>query len=141
MIGETTAWNWQQGARLQWRPASDEIVWNDRSEDGAGAGFVCRPYHFHTGKRRTLPRPIYDLSPDGSTTLTHDFEGEHQGTHYASIGAKTNNQPSPGNTGVWKMNMDTGKAELIMPLDKMATRGHASTDQPEWPDGLNRCVP
>src|SRR5215831_20286657 len=24
-IGETTAWNWQQGARLQWRPASDEV--------------------------------------------------------------------------------------------------------------------
>jgi hypothetical protein len=33
-IGETTAWNWQQGARLQWRPRSDEIVWNDRSDDG-----------------------------------------------------------------------------------------------------------
>ena len=82
-IGETTAWNWQQGARLQWRPASDEIVWNDRSDDGKG--FVCRVYHFRTGKRRTLPRPIYDLSPDGRTALTHDFEGEHQGTHYASV--------------------------------------------------------
>ena len=33
-IGETTAWNWQQGCRLQWRPNSDEILWNDRSEDG-----------------------------------------------------------------------------------------------------------
>ena len=39
-IGETTAWNWQQGARLQWRPASDEIVWNDRSDDGTT--FVSR---------------------------------------------------------------------------------------------------
>jgi hypothetical protein len=33
-IGETTAWNWQQGARLQWRPGSAEIVWNARSDDG-----------------------------------------------------------------------------------------------------------
>jgi hypothetical protein len=39
-IGETTAWNWQQGARLQWRPVSDEIVWNDRSDDGTT--FVSR---------------------------------------------------------------------------------------------------
>src|SRR5262249_12315957 len=28
-IGTTTAWNWQQGCRLQWRPNSEEIVWND----------------------------------------------------------------------------------------------------------------
>lgn len=58
-IGETTAWNWQQGARLQWRPRSDEVVWNDRSDDGKK--FVCRVYNFRTGARRTLPRPIYDL--------------------------------------------------------------------------------
>src|SRR5438105_2333828 len=25
-IGQTAAWNWQQGARLQWRPNSEEIV-------------------------------------------------------------------------------------------------------------------
>jgi len=72
-IGDTTAWNWQQGARLQWRPKSNEIVWNDRSDDRKA--FVCRVYNFRTGKERTLPRPIYDLSPDGSTALTHDFEG------------------------------------------------------------------
>ena len=71
-IGETTAWNWQQGARLQWRPRSNEIVWNDRSDDGSS--YVCRVYNFRTGKRRSLPRPIYDLSPDGATALTHDFE-------------------------------------------------------------------
>jgi len=60
-LGETTAWNWQQGNRLQWRPRSDEILWNDRSDDGKK--FVCRVYDFRTGKRRTLSRPIYDLLP------------------------------------------------------------------------------
>jgi hypothetical protein len=70
-IGQTTAWNWQQGNRLQWRPTSDEIVWNDRSDDGKS--FVTRIYNFRTAARRTLPRPIYDISPDGSTALTHDY--------------------------------------------------------------------
>src|SRR2546426_9343299 len=62
----TTLFRSQQGARLQWRPASDEIVWNDRSDDRMS--FVCRLYNFHTGKRRNLPRPIYDLSPDRKST-------------------------------------------------------------------------
>jgi hypothetical protein len=117
-IGETTAWNWQQGSRLQWRPKSDEIMWNDRSDDFKG--FVCRVYDFKSGKRRTLPRPIYDLSPDGSTALTHDFEGDHQGTDYAIVEDETRTPLPPSKAGIWKMNLDTGEAELIMPLDKMA---------------------
>jgi hypothetical protein len=118
-IGETTAWNWQQGARLQWRPASDEIVWNDRSDDGKQ--YVCRVYNFRTGTRRTLPRPIYDLSPDGATALTHDFERmKHRGTEYVGIEDEYKNQYAPSKTGIWKMNMDSGKAELIMSLEKMA---------------------
>lgn len=52
-IGETTAWNWQQGCRLQWRPNSDELLWNDRSDDRTY--FICRAYNFKTGEQRTLP--------------------------------------------------------------------------------------
>ena len=118
-IGETTAWNWQQGARLQWRPRSDEIVWNDRSDDGKK--YVCRVYDFRTGKRRVLPRPIYDLSPDGATALTHDFERmKHRGTDYVGIEDIYKNQFAPSKTGLWKMNMVTGSAKLIMSLEKMA---------------------
>jgi hypothetical protein len=118
-IGETTAWNWQQGARLQWRPRSDEIVWNDRSDDGKK--FVCRVYNFRTRERRTLPRPVYELSPDGATALTHDFERmKHRGTDYVGIEDLYKNQYAPGKTGIWKMSMDTGKAELIINLEKMA---------------------
>jgi len=118
-IGETTAWNWQQGARLQWRPGSDEIVWNDRSDDGSG--YVCRVYNFRTRKSRSLPRPIYDLSPDGATALTHDFERmKHSGTDYIGIEDKHKNEYAPSGTGIWKMNMETGRVQLIMTLDRMA---------------------
>ena len=118
-IGETTAWNWQQGARLQWRPRSDEILWNDRSDDGTG--YVCRVYNFKTGKRRTLPRPVYMPSPDGSMALTHDFERmKHGGTPYVGIADKYADQYAPRETGIWRMDLDTGEAVLIMSLDKMA---------------------
>jgi hypothetical protein len=120
-IGETTAWNWQQGNRLQWRPHSEEIIWNDRSDDGKK--FVCRTYHFRTGQRRTLPRPIYDLSPDGATALTHDFERMNlfKGTEYVGIEDVYEREFAPSGTGIWKMDMESGKAELIISLEKMAT--------------------
>ena len=51
-VGETTAWNWQQGCRLTWRGGSSEILWNDRADDGGH--FVCRAYDFKTATRRTL---------------------------------------------------------------------------------------
>ena len=118
-IGESTAWNWQQGARLQWRPGREEIVWNDRSDDGKH--YICRVYDFRTGKKRNLPRPIYDLSPDGETALTHDFERmKHRGTDYVGIEDKYKDQIAPRETGVWKMNMNTGSVQLIMSLEKMA---------------------
>jgi hypothetical protein len=119
-IGETTAWNWQQGARLQWRPRSDEIFWNDRSDDGKS--FVCRVYNFRTGARRTLPRPIYDLSPDGTSALTHDFErmSDFHGTEYVGIKDPFEKELAPSRTGIWKMDMETGRAELIMSLARMA---------------------
>ncbi len=118
-IGETTAWNWQQGARLQWRPGSDEILWNDRSDDGTR--YVCRVYNFKTGARRTLPRPIYIPSPDGATALTHDFERmKHGGTPYVGIEDRYVSQYAPKETGIWRMDLNTGDATLIVSLERMA---------------------
>ncbi len=107
-IGEATAWNWQQGCRVQWRPKSDEIVWNDRADDGKS--FVCRVCDFRTGARRTLPRAIYDISPDGTTALTHDFERMNffHGTEYVGLENPCEKVLPPSQTGLWKMNMDTG---------------------------------
>ncbi len=119
-IGQTRAWNWQQGNRLQWRPKSDEIVWNDRSDDGKS--FVCRVYDFRTGTRRTLPRPIYDLSPDGSTALTHDYARmkDFKGTEYVGIEDPYEKEFAPSRSGIWKMDMESGKSQMIITLEKMA---------------------
>ena len=62
-LGKSDAWGWQQGCMLQWRPGSaTEVIWNDREGDR----FVSRITNVHTGETRTLPRPIYALSPDGN---------------------------------------------------------------------------
>jgi len=118
-IGQTTAWNWQQGCRLTWRGASHEILWNDRADDGSH--FVCRAYDFSTGARRTLPRPIYDVSRDGAYALTHDFARmKHGGTNYVGIPDRHEVEIAPADIGIEKMDMNTGRTELLISLKRMA---------------------
>ena len=117
-IGETTAWNWQQGCRLTWRGKSQEILWNDRSDDGTH--FVCRAYDFRSGIRRTLPRPIYDVSRDGAFALTHDFQRmRHGGTNYVGIRDRYEGQVAPAEIGIEKMDMNDGRVELLVSLKRM----------------------
>ncbi|MHC4146351.1 MAG: twin-arginine translocation signal domain-containing protein, partial [Planctomycetota bacterium] len=57
-LGESRAWCWQQGCMLQWRPGSkSEVIWNDRQDDR----FVCHILDVHSGRKRTLPHPVYTL--------------------------------------------------------------------------------
>ncbi len=119
-VGEAAAWNWQQGCRLRWRGQSQEILWNDLADDGSH--FVCRAYDFQTGHRRTLPRPIYDVSRDGAFALTHDFQRMRHGksTNYVGVPDRYESQIAPAEIGVEKMDMNTGQVELLISLKRMA---------------------
>lgn len=121
-IGESTAWNWQQGNRLQWMPgSSEEIVWNDRADDGRG--FVSRIYNVRTHQTRTLPRPIYTISPDGRTALTHDFERmKHGGTDYVGIADRNDGVWAPEEAHIWKMDVATGGSEPLLSVKDIAER-------------------
>ena len=69
---------------MQWRPNSDEILWNDRSDDGTH--FICRVDNFETGEQRTLPKSVYNVSDDGTMALTHDYARmKYAGTLYTGI--------------------------------------------------------
>lgn len=118
-IGETTAWNWQQGCRLTWRGKSHEILWNDRADDGTH--FVSRAYDFKTGARRTLPRPIYDVSRDGAFALTHEFARmKHGGTNYVGLSERSENEIAPADSGIEKMDLATGRVETVISLKRIA---------------------
>ena len=115
-LGATRAWNWQQGCMLQWRPGSDtEVVWNDREGDR----FVARVLDVKTRRLRTLPGPIYNLSPDGQTAIAPDFRRLNDcrpGYGYTGIDDPNRDVKAPDNAGIWRMDMASGRSELLFSL-------------------------
>jgi len=113
-LGTSKAWSWQQGCMLQWLPKSEEeIIWNDRDGDQ----FVSRVLNVKTGKQRTLPKPVYTLSPDGNTAVGLDFhrlDVLRPGYGYKNIRDYERTSNAPRNAGIYRINLENGENELII---------------------------
>lgn len=118
-LGQSTAWCWQQGCMLQWRPGSpSEVLWNDRQNDG----YVCHILDVKSGKRRTLPHPIYAISPDGRWAVATDFRrlGDMRpGYGYNGIADPNKDVSAPKDSGVWRVDLETGQQDLVVSLADM----------------------
>lgn len=126
-LGESRAWGWQQGCHLQWRPGSDrEVIWNDR----VGGVFVAIVLDVKTGRRRLLPRPVDNLSPDGRWALGVDFariHGFRAGYGYAGVADPNHDAAVPEASGVYRMDLDTGETHVVVSL------AHAAAVGPQHP--------
>ena len=115
-LGESRSWCWQQGCMLQWRPGSkNEIIWNDRRDDR----YVCHILNVQTGKKRTLPYPIYTVSPDGRIAVAPDFrrvQDMRPGYGYAGLPDPHADDPAPTDSGIFRIDLDSGDRELIISL-------------------------
>lgn len=142
-LGESHAWNWQQGCMLQWVPGSkSEVIWNDRQE----GQFVSHIVDVQTGKKRTLPHPIYTLSNDGKWAVAPDFRRLNDcrpGYGYAGLPDPNKDVLVPDNAGIWKMDMATGKQSLLISFadaEKIPYPGGYSKNAKHWFNHL-LCAP
>ena len=123
-VGESTSWGWQQGCMLQWIPGSEEeIIWNDRE----GGRFVSHVLNVETGEKRTLPRPIYALSQDGEYAVGTDFrriQNMRPGYGYPGLEDPNRNVNAPSDVGIYRMDLQSGDHELIVPLSEVAKTPH-----------------
>lgn len=119
-IGTSRSWGWQQGCMMQWIPGTESrIIWNDLGPNG----WVSRIYYVKTGKTKTLPHPIYTLSPDGSFGLSLDFERVQffrPGYGYPSESTKEDWEKAPGDQGIFKVDLRSGKSKLIISNERVA---------------------
>lgn len=121
VFAETTAWNFQQGAMLQWNPANpdEEVIYNVRD----GREFRCVTHNLRTGKKKIAERAVANVSPDGKWGLAinmprvYDFR---PGYGYGDVGDKWADIATPEDDGVYLVNMDTGASKLIIDYKRIA---------------------
>lgn len=129
-LDQSVAWNWQQGCMLQWIPGEkNKIIWNDRDGDK----FVSRILDVETGDGRTIPHPIYSVSPNGKTAVTPDFRriaDVRPGYGYAGLKDPHTEDLAPEESGIFRINLETGKSKLIISLADIASIGEIPKPQP-----------
>ncbi len=120
-LAESRAWNWQQGAMLQWHPLDPErlLLHNDRR----GGRFVGVVRDIDGREVNEYARPIYAVSPDGRCAFSVDFARLHAhrpGYGYAGGTDPGAGDPHPSDDGIHRIDLASGRAELIVSLQQLA---------------------
>ena len=116
-LAQTTAWNWQQGAQLQWITVQDrEMLIYNRRGDGGICADLLDPV---TGEVHRLQSSVYTVSPDGTTGLTLNYGrlfNLRQDYGIAGIADAFEHDPVPAGDGIYRFDIPDGKPERILSI-------------------------
>lgn len=120
-LGETNAWNFHKGCRLQWFN-EDKIIFNCTK----GCRMVSKIVDIHTKEEKIIPYPIDTLSPNGkyATSFSYQRLEEHM-PGYGYIHEDKDAfipKKAPSDTGLYLINIETKERELIADLKSLAER-------------------
>jgi hypothetical protein len=139
-LGKSTAWCWQQGCMLQWVPGSKTtVLWNDRDNDR----YVCRILNVQSRELRTIPHPIYALSPDGKLAIAPDFRrlaDVRPGYGYNGISDPNAEKSAPDDTGIFRIDLESGRQELILTVADVVRFGRALPSMKETKHWFNHLL-
>jgi hypothetical protein len=132
-LAETRAFNWQMGSMLEWLPGSrDRIIHNDRRE----GTFVSVIRDLDGRELRVLPRAIFALAPDGRSGLSLNFArlwDVRPETGYCGVADPWIDQPAPADDGIFRVDLQTGQAHLIVSHEVMAAfRPRGGSGRTHW---------
>ena len=120
VVGETRAWNFQQGAMAQWvrREGAECVVFND-AVDGKLACRIVAP----DGSERRLPWPVQALDPGGGEALSLNYRRLARiRPEYGYDVAVENFSPDQpmDRDGLWRVDLGSGNSTLIVTLADLA---------------------
>lgn len=120
-LAKTYAWNWQQGAMLQWLPSDPNryILYNSRTQGKIQSTIL----DITSKKTRSLPRAIAAVSHSGKIGLSINFARlYHTRKAYGYPGFEDpwHKDLHPGDDGIYMIDMISGSNHLIISLDQIA---------------------
>ncbi|SMC26338.1 hypothetical protein SAMN02746041_02607 [Desulfacinum hydrothermale DSM 13146] len=120
-LGESLAWNWQQGCMLQWHPADpDTWICHNHREGGKFVGLIR---NLKGTVEARFDRPFYAMHPDGMGAISLNFSRLHRlrpGYGYAGVEDPWAEDPLPDGDGLWWMDLQKGSSELILSVKEVA---------------------
>jgi hypothetical protein len=119
-LGDTAAWNFQQGALAQWviRDGDECAIFNDVVDGALACRIVARD-----GSERAHPWPIQALHPGGGEALSLNYlrlariRPEYG---YAVDAANFSPDQPLESDGLWRIDLDSGAAGLVVTLADLA---------------------
>lgn len=118
-LATSKAWNFQQGAKFQWFTGINNqvtLAYNDVKE-GDAVTVLSREDGTVV---RVLPKAFYRLSPNGTSALTFNYHRINlcrPEYGYPALGYEEKGLLPDDRDGIWSMDLETGKSDLILSLE------------------------
>lgn len=122
-FGKTQTWSWQQGCMLQWFPSDPDryVVYNCLLKEKYGSVIQ----DVFTGEIvQKIAAPLYTLDPEGQYGVGLNFsrlERLRPGYGYVNFRDTTEGQHCPDDDGLWSIDIKSGKQELMLSLQHLAS--------------------
>jgi hypothetical protein len=110
-IGTTTAWNFQEGCRLQWL-SNDKVIFNCRTNDGFGS-IVYDIAQNGIVQRYSLP--IYSISKTKQTATSYGFINNKYNYAHSIDDEKDDKYGK----GVYLVDLKSGESSLLVNIDEL----------------------
>lgn len=128
-FGETSAWNFQQGAMLQYHPYSADTVYYNIINDG---NFCTVTHNYVTEEKKYTDHATACVSPDGKWGLSVNFGRIYAfrpGYGYAGFVDEVCHINAPIDDGIFLTDMQSGKSKLLINYKELSTKSGFSSDE------------
>ena len=128
IIGQTQAFNYQQGSMLQWSFKEDNLLYyNSFNKERKDYECICYDTEKHCCAD-TLPKPVCCISRDGRYALSLNFERlAIMRPDYGYFCNEGGDLPGMQDDGIWKIDFQTKKVRLIITLKQLKEYNYVDT--------------
>jgi hypothetical protein len=113
-IAETSAYNWQQGSKLQWLN-ENKFIFNDFD----GSNYISKIYNIENLSFNILNLPVYDCYKDEFALSLNFTRLNSLDTHYGYKNISSADLDDLKNDGIFLIDLKTGESKLIVSLEKV----------------------